>query len=112
MPRFVILEHDQPFRHWDFLLETGDVLKAWRLLAKPERGRSIPAERLPDHRLIYLEYEGPISGDRGRVIRLDGGTFEWHEKTADRIVVAVTGRTLRGLISLQPELSGWLWTWS
>ena len=24
MPRFVILEHDWPTRHWDFFLESGD----------------------------------------------------------------------------------------
>ena len=111
MPRFVILEHDHPFRHWDFFLEAGDVLKAWRLLAEPERGRPIPAERLPDHRLIYLDYEGPVAANRGRVTRWDGGTFGWHEKTADEPMVAVTGRTVRGLVTLQRKLGGWLWTW-
>jgi len=30
---------------------------------------------LPDHRNAYLEYEGPISGDRGHVSRVETGTY-------------------------------------
>ena len=33
MPRFVILEHDHPSLHWDFILEVGEVLWTWRLSA-------------------------------------------------------------------------------
>ncbi|WP_404306225.1 hypothetical protein [Neorhodopirellula lusitana] len=35
------------------------------------------ATRLPDHRAIYLDYDGAISGDRGDVERLATGTFQW-----------------------------------
>jgi len=66
MPRFVILEHDWPRRHWDLLLEDGPVLRAWRLLAEPNAGFVVPAETNADHRLVYLDYEGPVSGDRGQ----------------------------------------------
>ncbi len=38
-----------------------------------EPGGSIEAERLADHRPVYLEYEGPISGGRGSVRRLERG---------------------------------------
>lgn len=30
-------------------------------------------ERLPDHRRLYLNYEGPISGDRGEVTPVAAG---------------------------------------
>jgi hypothetical protein len=95
MPRFVVLEHDWPTRHWDFLLEAGDVLRAWRILGEPRPGATLPAEANFDHRKFYLEYEGPVSGGRGRVMRWDAGTFEWIE-TGDRIEVRLNGTKLRG----------------
>src|SRR4051794_4884883 len=55
MPRFVILEHDWPSPHWDFLLEFGPVLRAWRLSADPAPGRAVPAEPNADHRPFYLD---------------------------------------------------------
>src|SRR6476619_1195636 len=88
MPRFVILEHDWPTRHWDFLLEAGPELKAWRLLAEPRYETDIPAEPNADHRLLYLDYEGPVSGGRGTVTRWDAGTFEWHSTEFLRVRLA------------------------
>ena len=77
--RFVILEHDHPFLHWDFLLESNGVALTWRLLQRPNVKVWIPAEALPEHRLLYLDYEGPVSAGRGRVSRVDSGTF-WPEE--------------------------------
>lgn len=74
MPRFVILEHDHPVLHWDLLLEAGDVLHTWRLVAPPG-AEPIEATALGDHRRMYLDYEGPVSGQRGTVRRHDAGTF-------------------------------------
>lgn len=37
-------------------------------------GQRLDAERITDHRPAYLDYEGPISGDRGTVTRLARGT--------------------------------------
>lgn len=73
--RFVILEHDFPTLHWDLMLEAGDVLKTWRL-PEPPRAGTMTVEPLPDHRVRYLDYEGPVSGDRGAVARWDAGVFE------------------------------------
>ena len=42
------------------------------LLAK---SNSVEALRIADHRLAYLEYEGPVSGNRGCVRRLDAGQY-------------------------------------
>jgi hypothetical protein len=77
MLRFAILEHDWPTLHWDLLLEADAVLRAWRLLEDPGEGRAVPAEANFDHRLMYLEYEGPITGDRGNVTRWDAGEYDW-----------------------------------
>ena len=76
MPRFVILAHDWPTPHFDLLLEAHGVLKSWRLLAEPTPGVSVPATPNVDHRVHYLDYEGPIGGDRGTVIRVASGEYE------------------------------------
>lgn len=76
MPRYVILTHDHPFLHWDFMLEAGGVLRTWRLLDEPAAGRTGRAEALADHRVAYLDYEGPVSGGRGSVARWDHGTYD------------------------------------
>lgn len=56
-------------------MQDGDVLKAWRLLDEFRSGTWLTAQTLPDHRLMYLDYEGPISGNRGTVSRLTSGTY-------------------------------------
>ncbi len=94
MPRFVILAHDWPEPHFDLLLEAGPVLRAWRLGGVPG-AVPIPAEPNADHRLLYLDYEGPVSGERGTVTRWDAGTFEWLED-GPRVVVGLRGAKLAG----------------
>ena len=74
MKRFVILAHDWPTPHFDLLLEVGSVLRAWRLSTAPLG--PVWAEPNFDHRLIYLEFEGPLTDDRGTVTRWDSGFYE------------------------------------
>ena len=75
VPRFVILEHDFPEPHFDLMLEDGDALRTWRLPAMPGIGKILFAPELPRHRLLYLDYEGPVSGDRGSVVRRASGSY-------------------------------------
>ncbi len=107
MPRFVILEHDWPTPHWDLLLEDGEVLLAWRLLAEPAAQTTVAAERNADHRKLYLDYEGPISGNRGSVTRWDTGEFEWRRRAENEIEVAVMGEKLMGVVRLLREAESW-----
>lgn len=101
MPRFAILTHDHPFLHWDLLLEDDVHCRTWRLLASPEQiEQAIPAEALPNHRLIYLDYEGPISGDRGSVTLWDSGDLEWRTNNETVCEVVVTGERWRGTVRL------------
>jgi len=106
MPRFVVLEHDHPFLHWDFMLEAGDVLLTWRLSSPPAPQRTVSAERIGDHRRAYLDYEGPVSGGRGNVTRWDGGSFEWLEDAEDRKVVRLRGGRLDGTFRLERTPAG------
>lgn len=80
--RFVVLFHEFPpghrgSNHWDLMLEQNGKLLTWALSQLPAVGKSIPAQRLPDHRLDYLNYEGPISDNRGKVSRVMAGTYSW-----------------------------------
>jgi hypothetical protein len=104
MGRFVILQHDFPTRqnavHWDLMLESGDTLRTWALDEAPAAGVAIAAEQLPDHRLAYLEYEGPVSGDRGSVSRWDTGQFTILSDSPGRLAMRLTGNLLNGVATL------------
>lgn len=110
MPRFVVLTHDHPFPHWDFMLEEGDHLRTWRILVSPASSGTVAAELLGDHRLHYLEYEGPVSRDRGHVKRWDAGQFTIQEWTDKRVALRLEGRILNGLVVLQADDASNQWT--
>ncbi|WP_435019655.1 DNA polymerase ligase N-terminal domain-containing protein [Tundrisphaera sp. TA3] len=110
--RFAILEHHHQGVHWDFLIEDGDALRTWAIDAPIVAGADLPARELPPHRRIYLNYEGPISGDRGTVRRWDRGeclVLAWDE---GRVVVDLRGDQLVGVADLRraedPPSRGWL----
>lgn len=100
MPRFAILIHDHPTLHWDFLLEQGESCRTWRLLSSPDSLGDIPAEEIATHRLMYLDYEGPVSGNRGTVTQWDAGTFEGLDTCDDLCHVRLHGVWFTGLARL------------
>ena len=111
MPRYVILEHDWPQRHWDFMLDMGPVLQTWKLAEAPKPGTVIPAEKSFDHRLMYLDYEGPISGERGSVTRWDAGRYELIVDDQGRRVLKLDGQRLQGIVELKNDpAAGWLFS--
>jgi DNA polymerase ligase (LigD)-like protein len=103
MPRFVLLQHDHPNLHWDLMVEAGEVLQTWRLPSVPIAGAVLPATRIGDHRLVYLDYEGPVGGNRGQVMRWDGGEFEWLEQSEWVMVVRLRGTRLEGVLRLEHQ---------
>lgn len=110
MPRYVILEHDYPELHWDLMLEAGDVLRTWRLSAPPQLKQSVTTISSFDHRLLYLDYEGPISGDRGAVKRWDAGHFTWLSDEGNLVVVRLTGGRLTTTVRLEKKEESPNWT--
>jgi hypothetical protein len=112
MPRFVILEHRWNGVHWDFMLEADGTLVTWAIDSPIRPGVELPARRLADHRLAYLDYEGAISGGRGRVSRIDRGVYHvaaWSDRC---IRVELRGARFRGRSELtwadaQSEGEGW-----
>lgn len=83
--------------HIDWLIAQNDAneqgeLITFRLncrLDKVKNGQSILAERIADHRWAYLEYQGPISGNRGVVSRVAKGviTSQKHDESIWRIEI-------------------------
>jgi len=112
MPRFVVLTHDHPFLHWDFMLEAGDTLRTWRLHDSPESQRGILADALPHHRLHYLSYEGPVSRGRGEVRRWDWGEYVSVTDEPSCVEVTLSGQRLRGRATLELEKQGESWTFT
>jgi hypothetical protein len=101
MPRFAILRHETPPGsprplHWDFLLEDAGTLLTWALAESPTAGHPIAADALANHRTAYLDYEGPVSGNRGAVTRWDAGTFQWRHRSDREIAVLLKGGVLKG----------------
>ena len=114
MPRFVLLYHECPPSfgkpsHWDLMLERDRVLLTWSLPALPaawggEAGvgfEQIGVTRIADHRLAYLDYEGPISGERGSVTRVDGGEYDVVSETDGVLRVRLRGTRCDEVIELR-----------
>lgn len=110
LPRFVLLRHELDSghggTHWDLMLEQNSTLKTWALADRPESGKTISAKALPDHRLRYLAYEGPVSGDRGRVTREDTGTWSRSAEGDGLWEFEVFGTWFRGHCSLRHHAGG------
>lgn len=109
MPRFVILEHDFPILHWDLMLEWGSTLRTWRLSRPPAVDLIVDAEASFDHRPIYLDYEGPISGNRGCVRRWEWGTFSWVAESRETAALTfdLVGQRLKGMGRLVERAGRW-----
>lgn len=70
--------------------------------------RSWVLQPLATHRRDYLQYQGPVSGGRGTVTRVDQGVFTARLWTADRIVIDLSFARAVGCVELS-RLSDDLW---
>lgn len=110
--RFVVLYHECPAdderpSHYDLMLEHEGVLLTWALAEPPRLGAEQIAERLPDHRLRYLDYEGPVSGDRGHVVRWDRGECRIERASEDELLAILSGERISGRLVGRREPDGW-----
>lgn len=78
--RTVILRHTLPDGSWhhDWLVERAGIalVPTWRTgQSRPDDAsiESFEAQRIGDHRTLYLDYEGEVSGGRGVVERVAAG---------------------------------------
>jgi len=82
--RFVVLEHtpsDVFDRtgdvHFDWMFENEESLLTWATepIDNLDPSICIAAQKLPDHRREYLDFEGDIGGNRGSVVRRFEGDY-------------------------------------
>jgi hypothetical protein len=104
--RFVVLHHQMPASfsrrdHWDLMLEADGSLRTWALDEPPQLGETIQGMPLADHRLAYLDYEGPISGNRGTVASFDRGSYATLEQHDGRWRVRLEGAALRCTLTIE-----------
>lgn len=111
----VVLRHELADGSWhhDWLIARSErpggpddrVLVGFRMEGRPdgEWEGELAATRMPDHRVAFLTYEGPLSGGRGTVRRVAEGRARILSETPDELVVEVGfghggggRRTLRG----------------
>lgn len=107
---FALLEHTTGSdRHWDLLVEVpgAERLPTWRLAANPlEAAGAVHAERIADHRSVYLEFEGELTGGRGVVRRLDRGSAVVETIRPDEAAFVLAGERLRGGFEITRCASG------
>ncbi|MCA9082048.1 MAG: hypothetical protein KDA58_15910 [Planctomycetaceae bacterium] len=109
--RFVILAHDQPVPHYDLMLQWHGVLWTWRIDTLPTNEHlpcELLGERLADHRLHYLDYEGPVSRGRGTVQRHERGALHWLESGMGKGRVRLIGDKLQGELHWEESSEGTL----
>lgn len=105
--RYVILHHHgiaDP--HYDLMFETapGSPLRTWRAPRWPLHTEDT-LTRLPDHRRDYLDYQGPLSGDRGAVRRVQAGQHRLLSFTEQSFATLLDGAAEFTLI--RTELDRW-----
>ena len=103
--RFVILDHSCSGQtHWDLMLEQGQKLVTWQVRCSPETWGSSPmvhCEKIFDHRLKYLSYQGPLSDERGAVQPVAAGAYEVLEMDEKSWCILLTGPALKGRLTLK-----------
>lgn len=115
MPRWVLLRHTLPdgSSHHDWMLERGEHppragtheagLLTFRLPVGvnplSSRLKQFAGERIGLHRREYLDYEGPVSGGRGEVTRIDSGLCEVVDSPPDGMSIALYHRDLRSIVT-------------
>jgi hypothetical protein len=115
MGRMALLQHNLPdgTSHFDWLIERPDphgprtqvrerdpnerCLIAFRVVERVDQARVMKfvADRIEDHRYLYLDYQGPIAGERGSVQRQSAGVVRNINERDERTIV-VRGRWLGG----------------
>ena len=84
------------------MLESDSALTTWSIPPQSPLGVSFacPVRRLPDHRKHYLDYEGEVNGNRGRIFRVDAGTYE----QASPRTFMLHGTHFTGSLTLENEI--------
>jgi predicted esterase len=111
--RYVILLHEgYGGDHLDLMVQQGSMLVTWQIDQPTPQGpfpAVMQARRIQDHRLEYLDYQGPVSGGRGVVRRVDEGQCDVRQVQDDFWQVEFGGKLLSGAWSLRRQEDGRTW---
>lgn len=93
--------------HFDLMFEDDEHLITFEIATLPIPGERMGMRRLHDHRLHYLDYEGPlepglIGEDRGHVTRWAVGEYDFFRWTENKLIVELTSPKLSARIVLLP----------
>ncbi|MEK7482770.1 MAG: DNA polymerase ligase N-terminal domain-containing protein [Planctomycetota bacterium] len=106
--RYVIQKHYTQPLHYDLMLEKEGFLETYSIFQEPDFQSFTPfqsfnqirIQKIHPHRLQYLTYEGPISGNRGVVEIWDSGEYSW-DRCSEKLTLK--GKKLSAVFSLVPE---------
>jgi hypothetical protein len=101
--KFVIQQHSTgPDVHWDFMLESDDILQTYRLDKAPSEALhlAVNATKIFDHPLKFLTYEGPVNKGRGNVRIAESGSYKIVHQAHNRIEMNLNGQILKGKFTL------------
>jgi len=73
----------------------------------PPAAAVVTAWQLADHRLAFLDYEGPLSGDRGTVNCCERGTYTPLTAGDNGLAVLLSGNALQGKVELVRQGPTW-----
>jgi DNA ligase D-like protein (predicted 3'-phosphoesterase) len=105
LPRFVVQLHDATTLHFDFRLQSGEVMRSWAVPKGPSLDPAIRRLAVPveDHALAAGEFEGVHEGQSrgsGAVIIWDEGTAEILREEPGHLSFVLRGRKLSGGFAL------------
>ena len=83
--------------------QNDKVLQTWSLDSPAVTGQKIVATQLPNHRRVYLNYEGPLTANRGTVRRELTGVLQWIRDEPEFKEVILQTTSLRWHVLIQRE---------
>ena len=87
------------------MLQAENTLWTWQIRIPPEQifQEAVPAEKIADHPLRFLTYEGPVQNHTGQVKIADSGEMSLRHRSDDSIVFELCGKILSGLFELRQQ---------
>ncbi|MFH1227588.1 MAG: DNA polymerase ligase N-terminal domain-containing protein [Planctomycetota bacterium] len=113
MLRFVLHRHTRRgVGHLDLMLEGPRKLRTWKISSPYSyKNKAILAKVMPDHRRIYLTYQGKVSRGRGNVRIVDAGSYRILGKGRSYLVTEFRGKKFKGqyLFAELPKINKKTW---
>jgi hypothetical protein len=96
--------------HWDLMIESGNILKTWRLENPPEKLATEKTKATPifDHDKKFLTYQGPVNNGKGKVEIVDEGTCIIETVNEMELKINFYGKILKNNFRCFKRENNWL----